>query len=414
MKIRLTESQINYLVENIKDIDEDLFLKKDTENKKLVIFSDLDGGNETFKLKEKFKELGFTWDALTKNWVGDYDKLGVINDLIKKHNKTKEVVEDIENLIEFVRQENIDPTSKELIVKNLMQYVDDLANATDAAAMDAAIRNYLTFYSRFHNYSFNNSIMIMIQRPTATKVASKGDWAKRSRGLKKGAKAIWIWRPNMIKAAPPGTKWTEEKPKTAEDYGELDIAIKQGDVKKLSGFALAAVYDIADTFAFNEKGEVPEQPKWFSDNEPSEVAEDLIKRIKFFSEELGIKVTKDTAKGGEKGYSAGGHINLSSDIAGVAEASTLVHEMAHELLHWKKKSPFYTNDEESNSREMKELQAESVSYVVLKHYNLPVSHHPTYLALWKANSDKIRKNMDIITKCAKYIIEGIDNAKLEN
>ena len=125
-------------------------------------------------------------------------------------------------------------------------------------------------------------------------------------------------------------------------------------------------------------------------------------------------MTKDTAKGGEKGYSAGGHINLSSDIAGVAEASTLVHEMAHELLHWKKKSPFYTNDEESNTREMKELQAESVSYVVLKHYNLPVSHHPTYLALWKANSDKIRKNMDIITKCAKYIIEGIDNAKLEN
>ena len=99
MRIRLTESQINYLVENIKDIDEDLFLKKDPENKKLVIFSDLDGGNETFKLKEKFKELGFTWDALTKNWVGDYDKLEAINDLIKKHNKTREVVEDIENLI---------------------------------------------------------------------------------------------------------------------------------------------------------------------------------------------------------------------------------------------------------------------------------------------------------------------------
>jgi hypothetical protein len=414
MKLQLTESQIHKLLENIKDIDEDLFLKKDAENKKLVIFSDLDGGTETFKLKEKFKELGFTWDALTKNWVGDYDKLVPINELIKKHNKTKEVVEDIENLIEFVRQENIDPTSKELIVKNLMQYVHDLANATDAAAMDSAIRNYLTFYSRFHNYSFNNSIMIMIQRPDATKVASKGDWAKRSRGLKKGAKAIWIWRPNMVKAAPPGTKWTEEKPKTDDGYGEIDKAIKQGDVKKLSGFALAPVYDIADTVAFNEKGEAPEQPKWFSDNEPSEVAEDIIKRIKVFTDELGIKVTKETAKGGEKGYSAGGHINLTSDISGVGEASTLVHELAHELLHWKKKSPFYTNDEEANTRAMKELQAESVSYVVLKHYGLPVKHHPTYLALWKANSDRIRKNMDIITKCAKYIIEGIDNAKLEN
>ena len=45
MKIRLTESQINYLVENIKDIDEDLFLKKDPENKKLDIYSDVDVGN---------------------------------------------------------------------------------------------------------------------------------------------------------------------------------------------------------------------------------------------------------------------------------------------------------------------------------------------------------------------------------
>jgi hypothetical protein len=57
---------------------------------------------------------------------------------------------------------------------------------------------------------------------------------------------------------------------------------------------------------------------------------------------------------------------------------------------------------------MKELQAESVSYVVLKHYNLPVKQHPTYLALWKANKDKVMKNLQVIVKCSKYIIDGID------
>jgi hypothetical protein len=124
---------------------------------------------------------------------------------------------------------------------------------------------------------------------------------------------------------------------------------------------------------------------------------------------LGIKLTKETAKGGEKGYSAGGHINLSSDIEGVGEASTLVHELAHELLHWKEKSPFYIQDPEYNTRQMKELQAESVSYVILKHYDLPVAHHPTYLVLWKANKEKIMKNFDIIQKCAKFIIGKIDN-----
>jgi hypothetical protein len=66
------------------------------------------------------------------------------------------------------------------------------------------------------------------------------------------------------------------------------------------------------------------------------------------------------------------------------------------------------DDVDSSSREMKELQAESVSYVVLKHYGLPVTQHPTYLALWKANKEKIMKNLQVIQKCAKYIIDGID------
>ena len=57
---------------------------------------------------------------------------------------------------------------------------------------------------------------------------------------------------------------------------------------------------------------------------------------------------------------------------------------------------------------MKELQAESVSYAIMKFYNLPVTQHPTYLVLWKANKEKIMKNLNIIVKCSKYIIDGIE------
>ena len=60
------------------------------------------------------------------------------------------------------------------------------------------------------------------------------------------------------------------------------------------------------------------------------------------------------------------------------------------------------------STEIVELQAESVSYVVCKHYKLPTEHQPTYLALWKADRDKIKKNLDIITKVSMFIIDGID------
>ena len=63
---------------------------------------------------------------------------------------------------------------------------------------------------------------------------------------------------------------------------------------------------------------------------------------------------------------------------------------------------------------MKELQAESVSYVVLKHYGLPVQHHTTYLALWKANKEKIQKNLEGISKVSQFIINKIDEEANRN
>jgi hypothetical protein len=62
-----------------------------------------------------------------------------------------------------------------------------------------------------------------------------------------------------------------------------------------------------------------------------------------------------------------------------------------------------------------ELQAESVAYVVMKHYELPVQHQPTYIALWKGNKEKILQNMSTISDVAKFIIDEIDKiAKLNS
>lgn len=386
-----------------KTIEEELFLKKDTKERKLIIFSDKpekkDRTKETIGLAKEFRKLGFDWKPDLGHWVGDYSKLEIINKLISSHNKVREIIEDLEKIEDFVAESDVDPTKKSTIMDNLDNYIKDLANATDQAAMDAAIRNYLTFYSRFHNYSLVNTWLILIQKKDATKVAGYNTWKKNNRGVKKGATAIYIWFPMKIKVDTDDT--------SNVDFGEVDDAARSGSVG-VTRFNLGKVYDISDTYPLNEKGNIPEAPKWYGDNEPSEVADQLVERLKKFGETLNIKITKSDAKSGEKGYSAGEHINLSSDISGVAEASTLVHEFAHELLHWKTKSPFYIDDEEANTREMKELQAESVSYVVMKHFGLPVKQHPTYLALWKANKEKIMKNLQVIIKCSKYIIDGID------
>jgi hypothetical protein len=198
---------------------------------------------------------------------------------------------------------------------------------------------------------------------------------------------------------------------TGVDFSGVDDAVRKGQT--VTRFSMGKVYDISDTYAINDEGKIPETPKWFADNQPSDVADELVERLKVFAESLNIKITKEDAKGGEKGFSAGEHINLSSDIAGVGEASTLVHELAHELLHWKTKSPFYIDDPNVQTAEMRELQAESVSYAVMKYFELPVTQHPTYLALWKANKEKIMSNLNVIVKCSKFIIDGVEGIKGE-
>jgi hypothetical protein len=409
-RVVISESQLSRIFPKLKpsEVKEDLFLKKNEKEKKIIIFSDKeekrDRTKETIGLSKEFRKLGFDWKPDLGHWVGDYSKLETINDLIKKHNKVRSIIEDLEMIEGFVEETDIEASKKNLIMDKLDMYINDLANATDQAAMDAAIRNYLTFYSRFHNYSLTNSFLIYLQKKDAKRVAGYNTWKKNNRGVKKGATAIWIWFPMQIKS---GT----EVDTTGVDFGAVDDAVKKGQI--VTRFSMGKVYDISDTYALNEQGNIPETPKWYADNEPSNVADELVERLKIFAESLNIKITKNDAKGGEKGFSAGEHINLSSDIAGVGEASTLVHELAHELLHWKTKSPFYIDDPAAQTAEMRELQAESVSYAVMKYFELPVTQHPTYLALWKANKEKIMVNLNVIVKCSKFIIDGVEGIKGE-
>jgi hypothetical protein len=405
-KIRIKESEWPTLQADLK---EDIFLKKDDTNKKIVIFSDKedkrDRVKETIGLSKEFRKLGFDWKPDLGHWVGDYDKLEAVNVLIKGHNKLRKIIDDLEMLENFIEETDVEQSKKNLIMDKLDMYINDLANATDQAAMDAAIRNYLTFYSRFHNYSLTNSFLIYLQKKDSKKVAGYKTWKKNNRGVKKGATAIWIWFPMQVKA-------DAEVDTTGVDFSQVDDAVKKGQT--VTRFSMGKVYDISDTYPLNEQGKVPETPKWYAENDKNEVADELVIKLKQFAESLNIKVTKDTAKGGEKGFSAGEHINLSSDIEGVAVASVLVHELAHELLHWKTKSPFYIDDPAAQTAEMRELQAESVSYAVMKYFELPVTQHPTYLALWKANKEKIMVNLNVIVKCSKFIIDGVESMSDDN
>lgn len=384
---------------------EALMLKVDRENNKLIVQSDESdskkASQETFRNKEKLKDGGFKWGPSVNYqsavWVTDIENFEQAKKILDDINKSGQFIGKVEELEEFVsNSENFDGKAK--LMDKINMYVQDLANITDEKALSAEIRRYLTFFAGFRNYSFHNTLLIWIQKPNATKVAGFRAWEKKFRRVKKGAKGIMIW------AFRPAKNNKQDDSEDVTDAG-LDKQVQTGTPGK---FLPVHVFDISDTEPIDERGEVPETPKWFEESEPTETTKELYKYLSEIIDIMGIKLTKGDAKAGEKGYSAGNHINMSSPIEGAGEVSTLIHELAHELMHWKKSSIYYQGDEIKYDSAIKELQAESVAYTVMKHYGLPVQHQATYLALWKANKEKILANIEVISKVSGFIIKEIE------
>jgi hypothetical protein len=343
---------------------------------------------ETYKNKKLLKNSGFRWEG--GKWVTDGSNLEQAKQAIIAANKLEYMIDTLEDLEAFVHNATADPR-KDKLTDRITSYIEELANETDEAAASEEIRRYLEFFAKFHQYSFHNKILIYIQKPDATRVASFRQWKKAHRSVNRGEQGISIFVPVFRK-------------------GENPLYNKNIDPDKAKPvkFTVGKVFDISQTSATSPEGEVPEEPQWWGSDEPSDVADKLYDLIVEVAKSDGIDVTNDVSKGREKGYSAGGHINITSDVAGVAKAATIAHEYAHELMHWDGKSKFYVGDGIARQRAVAELQAESVSYVVMRHFDLPCEHSTTYVALWKATKDTIHKNIKYISNVAHYIITKVE------
>lgn len=391
-------------------LDEALILKRLPEQGKLAVVSDLADDkarrSETFKNKTALAKSGFRWDNNIGAWTIADSLLQQAQTGLNTINKTENLISTLEDVEVMVASS--DAPNKNDLSSKIKMFIEDLANATDEAAADAKIKQYLTFFGKLRKRSFTNNILIFIQNPEATHVEGFKTWqTKFGRQVRKGAKGIMIFAPRTSKVSVTG--------ETSGDEAEVDQGTKTHQV---TSFRPVFVFDIADTDPIpgqEGKYDKPDEPQWHDPNTPSETADILFECTAELMAEMGIQLTNDGSRRGEKGFSAGGHINLSSDIEGVARASTAIHELAHELMHWRAASPFYDaeNVKANSSRELKELQAESVSYTVLRHYDIPVTHHATYLAMWKANRDRIKDNLKIISDVSQFIIERIDKILAE-
>jgi len=154
------------------------------------------------------------------------------------------------------------------------------------------------------------------------------------------------------------------------------------------GFKTVYVFDVSQT-----KGDpLPPIPDWKSPEKDEQLNQSLIQ----FARDQGISVIFKNLKGDAQGVSKGGEIIIDPS----AGTKTLIHEIAHELMH----------KDENNHQEqaIKELEAESVAYVVSKHFGLGGLNSPSYLVLHDVSSSEMVAHMNRVRQTANIIVSHIE------
>jgi hypothetical protein len=406
--------------------------------------------NETYNVKDKLKALGFNWDRRNFNWYIFGNKLthDILDGLKQINNELKtdggqtenidEFIYSLESFREQINTSSATPEVKVNLTSLLDQYIEDIANATDSRAADAEIQKYIEFSHKFHNYSFLNSILIYIQDNNATKVAGRKKWESLGRQVINLDKRIVINCFNEYYVDPKTGKrmsYSLDQKKSDRDYvAKVKGGTEPFDKKKMddiesrtkiikTGFSDCSVYDVANT-----TGEaLPEEPTWKGTSDDSADSIALFNIAKKSLENSGIKVTQDPSKQGEGGLSGIGYINISAGEKGSGAASIIFHEWGHELLHHPN-SKFHSRSLEyfekkgeltyTQIKQIKEVQAETISAVLCKHYAIPTNQHPTYMALWQGqgglkSKELIKENIETIREVSNFIIKQIELNKIE-
>ena len=187
-------------------------------------------------------------------------------------------------------------------------------------------KNYLNTMSKFHNYSFNNTVLIAMQKPDATLVAGFKAWKRNfQRHVKKGEKGIRILAP-----APYKLKEEQEKldPETKEIMLDAEGKPIMEEVEiTIPAFRAVSVFDVAQT----EGKELPE----LDVKELSDSVEDYENFMQALTEVSPVPIEFEEIEGGAKGYfSQSTHrIAIQEGMSQSQTLKTAIHEVAHAKLH---------------------------------------------------------------------------------
>jgi hypothetical protein len=270
-------------------------------------------------------------------------------------------------------------TAKEAIAANVQLLIEQLEQGHNEG-----LTAYLTAMGRFHNYSFGNIMEIARQKPDATRVAGLYAWNQLKRRVKKGEHGIRILAPVI------GIRRKKDE--------EAEKDIRTQNQPALVGFRSAYVFDVSQT----DGEQLPE----LSSQVSGDVGERRERLIDFIAGQ-GIALEFKESIAPALGMSYGNRIVLLPGQSAAEEFTTLVHELAHSMLHFAERRIVTT-------KTVRETEAEAIAFVVGTTIGLNSGKNSAdYIGLYHGNAALLAESLEIIQRTSAVILSALETPAAE-
>ena len=270
-------------------------------------------------------------------------------------------------------------------------------------------REYLRVMSKFHNYSFNNTLLIAMQKPDASLVAGFSAWKNNfGRNVIKGQKGIKIIAPSPYKV--------KQEMKKIDPHTQQPIIGQDGkpvtEEKEITipAYKVVSVFDVSQT----EGRELP-------DIAVNELTGDVERYRDFFAaleKTSPVPIGFEQIPGSSHGYYhlEDKRIAIDEGMSEIQTLKTAIHEIAHAKLHDIDLNAPENEQQPRIDRRTREVEAESVAYTVCQHYGLDTSDYSFgYVAGWSSGRElsELKSSLETIRSAAAEIINSIDETLAE-
>lgn len=287
--------------------------------------------------------------------------------------------------------------------QRLKEITDSIETGIKELFQSDKYREYLQTMSRFHRYSVNNQMLIYMQKPAATHVASFSKWRDQfGRNVKRGEKGIKIIAPTPYKKKVEETKLDPDtKLPMLDENGKV---IKEEKEIQVPMYRVVSVFDVSQT----EGKPLPQLVSDLSGNVQNYDA--FVEAIRRSSD---VPITFEPMEQSMDGYFSLDEqkIVIRNDMSEVQTVAALLHEMAHSKLHNTKVSDEHNPETAKISRNTEEVQAESIAFTVSAYYGIKTDENSlAYIALWSKDKElpELKSSLETINKTANKMITDID------